>query len=94
MERKETEYGEIGQNDDPGFVPLLRKGKKYMSELEKEHPEYADVKVEVVDELVHPEIADKLDYWYVPTYFIDGVKVHEGAASKEDVDKVYKEALS
>lgn len=65
-----------------------------MRELEAEHPEYAGVEIEIVDELVHPEIADRLDYWYVPTYFVDGVKTHEGTATKQDVENVYKQALA
>jgi hypothetical protein len=37
-------------------------------------------------------LADSYDYYYVPTYYVDGVKVHEGAASKKIIEGVYRAA--
>jgi murein tripeptide amidase MpaA len=34
------------------------------------------------------ELADKYDYWYVPCFFADGVKLHEGASTKEKIRAV------
>ena len=48
----------------------------------------------MVDELEQPEVAQAYDYYYVPTYFIDGVKVHEGPVTQQDVEKVFAQALS
>ena len=39
------------------------------------------------------ELADSLDYWYVPTYFVDGVKLLEGVPTKEKVEAVLRAAL-
>lgn len=74
--------------------PHCAQAKQYMKELEQEHPEYKDVAIEMIDELQEPELADTLDYWYVPTYFVDGEKIHEGRITKDDVDRVYQAALA
>jgi thioredoxin 1 len=65
-----------------------------MEELKKENPKYAGVEVKVIDEEKEPEFAKQYDYYYVPTYFVDGVKVHEGVPSKDIVREVYEKALS
>lgn len=73
--------------------PHCKRALAWMEELKTEHPEYSEVKVRIVDENQDPAFADSLDYWYVPTYFVDGQKVHEGAASREKVQAVYEKAL-
>ena len=64
-----------------------------MEELKKEHPEYQAVEIRIADEKKEKELADSLDYYYVPTYFVDGRKVHEGVPTKEKVQAVYEAAL-
>ncbi len=64
-----------------------------MDEVKQEHPELQAVQVEMIEERKNPEISDSYDYWYVPTFFVDGKKVHEGAASKEIVENVLRSAL-
>lgn len=63
-----------------------------MEELKKENPKYEEVEVKIIDEGVNPEIANTYDYYYVPTYYVDGVKVHEGVATKEKVREVFEKA--
>ena len=46
----------------------------------------------MVDEKKHPEIAEKYDYYYVPTFFVGGEKVHEGVPTKEAVEAVFIKA--
>ena len=62
--------------------PYCRAALRWMDELTAEYPEYADVPVEFIDEGEHPEIADQYDYYYVPTYYVAGEKLHEGVATK------------
>ena len=62
-------------------------------ELKAERPEFQAVEVKIVDENREKAFADSLDYWYVPTYFVDGVKVHEGVPTVDKVRKVYERAL-
>lgn len=72
--------------------PYCVMARRWMRELLEEHPEYHDIEIKIVDELLHPKYADKFDYYHVPTYYVDGVKVHEGVPTKEIIEKVYKEA--
>lgn len=74
--------------------PYCRAARSWMEELKAEHPEYAAVDVEMIEERENAALADTYDYYYVPTYYVDGVKVHEGAASKKIVEDVYKRALA
>ena len=74
--------------------PYCKQAIAWMEELKQEHPAYQKVVMEMIEEREQSEIADALDYWYVPTYFVDGVKVHEGAATKEKIQAVYERALA
>ncbi len=73
--------------------PYCVKARRWMGEVLKENPQYQEIEISYVDELEEPDLADTYDYWYVPTYYVDGVKVHEGAASKEIVQRVFKTAF-
>ena len=72
--------------------PHCRKAREFMAEILAAHPEYKEIPFEMVDEKKHPEIADKYDYYYVPTFFVGGEKVHEGVPTKEAVEAVFKKA--
>ena len=74
--------------------PYCRQALRMMDELKEERPEYKAVEVKIVDENREKALADSLDYWYVPTDFVDGVKVHEGVPTMEKVRKVYEKALN
>lgn len=73
--------------------PYCRQALRMMDELKAERPEFQAVEVKIVDENREKAFADSLDYWYVPTYFVDGVKVHEGVPTVDKVRKVYERAL-
>ena len=64
-----------------------------MSELQDSYPELRGVNIEAIEEQEQKELADSLDYWYVPTYFVDGVKLLEGVPTKEKVEAVLRAAL-
>jgi thioredoxin 1 len=73
--------------------PYCKQALSWMEELKNETPQYNEVQLTIVDEGRQPDIAGEYDYYYVPTYYIDGTKVHEGAATKEIVRSVYEKAL-
>lgn len=73
--------------------PHCALARKCIGELLASHPEYKKVPFEMIDEHVHPEIADKFDYYYVPTFYVGGKKIHEGHAEMADVERVFKAAL-
>lgn len=54
---------------------------------------YARLSVERIDELADPELADRYDYYYVPTFYVGDRKVHEGAIPPDEVEAVLCRAL-
>ena len=66
---------------------------QYIEELKQEHPEFQSIEIEKIEENEEPEIAEKFDYYYVPTFYIDGKKVHEGGIFKNEVEDLLKKAL-
>lgn len=74
--------------------PYCQKAFGWMDECKQEHPEYSALDIEMIDEREQPDVANQFDYYYVPTYYVDGVKVHEGAASRQIIDEVFAKAYS
>jgi glutaredoxin len=70
--------------------PYCRQARGWMEEICSETPEYRKIDVEMIDEGIHRDLAAKYDYYLVPTYYVDEVKVHEGVATKEKIRKVYE----
>lgn len=74
--------------------PYCHRAFYMMEQLKTAHPEYQAVEFEVIEEDKHPEIADQLDYYYVPTFFVNGEKVHEGVPTLVNVEAVFRAALA
>lgn len=72
--------------------PYCKEARRYMDELFDKYPEYKKLDIEIIDEVENPEIADQYDYYYVPTYYLDGEKFHEGVPSREMVADLFKKA--
>ena len=75
------------------YCPFCVKAFYYIDELKKEHPELNDLTIETIDEIKEAALADQYDYYYVPTFYMDGKKVHEGAVTKPEVEKILLEAI-
>lgn len=73
--------------------PHCRRANQMIEELMEEHEEYRSISIRRVDENVDKALADSLDYYYVPTFFVDGKKMMEGVPTKEAVEAVLKEAV-
>ena len=73
--------------------PYCRQALKWMDELMQQYPEYNDVPLTLIDETKQPDVANQWDYYYVPTYFVGKDKLHEGAATKEKIQRVFERAL-
>ncbi len=65
-----------------------------MEELQNENEQFRQLDIEMIEEEEHKEIADQMDYWYVPAYFADEIKLFEGKPSKEAIRTVFLTALS
>ena len=64
-----------------------------ISKAKAAHPELAAVEIEMIEESERSDVADAFDYYYVPTFYVDGVKVHEGGIYPEEVEKILRRAL-
>lgn len=74
--------------------PHCRRANEMLDRLMEAHEEYRNVQIRKVDENVDTALADSLDYYYVPCFFVDGKKVMEGVPTMEKVETVLKEAIS
>ena len=72
--------------------PHCKNARKYMEELYEEHPEYRQLEIEVIDETKEPELANQYDYYYVPTYYVDGKKILRGSTHQERIAEVFRTA--
>lgn len=74
------------------FCPYCRKAMGYLEEL-RTQDKYKDIEIEMIEESQQPELADRYDYYYVPTFFAGDQKLFEGAMEYSDVQKVLDQAL-
>lgn len=72
--------------------PYCKRAEKLLQELLAQ-PRYSEISVERVEESRQRDYARQFDYYYVPCFYVDGVKIHEGAADKNDIIKVLESAL-
>ena len=73
--------------------PFCRKALRYIDEVKAAHPELAAVDIELIEESEQPAVADGYDYYYVPTFYVDGVKVHEGGIYPDEVEAILRKAM-
>ena len=57
--------------------PYCRQEREIIAELFAEHPEYASISIHRIDESKEPQLADRYDYYYVPSIFRDEEKLYE-----------------
>ena len=80
--------------------PYCRQADEVLRELIAQHPEYAQVEFEKIDENEHPEIAEQYDYYANPSMFIGKEKLYEAhIGEKKDecrthVEEVLRRALA
>ena len=72
--------------------PFCKKAFAYIDALKKQDV-YKDIELELIEESEQPEIADQYNYYYVPTFYIDGEKIHEGGIFPNEVEDLLKKAL-
>lgn len=72
--------------------PYCKRAEKILQELMAQ-PRYSEITVEMIEESRQRDYARQFDYYYVPCFYVDGVKIHEGTADKNDIIKVLESAL-
>jgi thioredoxin 1 len=79
--------------------PYCRQAEDILKELYIEKPEYLDIDIKRINESEDPETAEKYDYWYVPTMYVDGEKIYEADPSesrkqmKDEITNVLEKAI-
>lgn len=73
--------------------PFCKKALRYIEEVKAAHPELQPIEIELIEESEEPEVADKYDYYYVPTFYLDGEKAHEGGIYPDEVTELLHKAL-
>ncbi|MDR2232050.1 MAG: thioredoxin family protein [Tannerella sp.] len=75
--------------------PYCKEAFAFIDQLKQEDDRYKDIEIETIEESVHPELIVKYNfyYYYVPTIYMDDVKMHEGIITKEDVKRIFDKAL-
>lgn len=73
--------------------PFCKRALRYIDEAKAAHPELEAVEVELIEESEQPDVADRYDYYYVPTFYVGGEKVHEGGIYPEETEAVLRRAL-
>ena len=72
------------------LCPHCRRAREYQEEPFQALPAWRDIPLRVVDESRERALAGAYDYYYVPTYYVDGKKVHEGRITRADVERVFR----
>jgi glutaredoxin len=73
--------------------PYCKQALRMMDELFTENPEYASIEIEKIDETIYPDVADRYNYYYVPTFYVGSEKLHEGVATVKKLRRVFDAAL-
>ena len=79
--------------------PYCIQADRVIEQLVSEHPEWGSVEFERIDETVHPEIADRYDYYANPSMFIGDEKLYEGylfeteEECRRHVEAVFRRAM-
>ncbi|BCJ97802.1 thioredoxin family protein [Anaerocolumna chitinilytica] len=79
---------------ETSWCPHCRRAHSLLDDLYHENPAYKDIKIQYIDEELHPDVANSYDYFYVPTFYVDSDKIHEGVPSKEALKQVLDSALA
>ena len=74
--------------------PHCKAAFQMMKELQSEDERFSQLEIETIEEEEYKEIADQMDYWYVPAYFVDGIKLFEGVPSKDAIRNVFLNAIT
>ena len=50
------------------------------------------IALRMIEEAEQPDVADQFNYYYVPTFYVNGVKVHEGGIYPDEVERILRQA--
>ena len=73
--------------------PYCRQALAWIQELYQQDAKYQRIPLEMIEESEQSELADTYDYYYVPCFFEGQKKLHEGAITKETIQKIFDDYL-
>lgn len=73
--------------------PHCKRAFKMIDDLKSQNSNYSQIDIEYIDESKNVQIASAHDYYFVPTFYVDGIKIHEGVPTIEKIEEVLKKAL-
>lgn len=73
--------------------PYCKQANKWLNELLAENTKYQSIDIQYVEETEESHISEQYDYYYVPTFYVDNKKLHEGVASKDKIKAVLDAAV-
>lgn len=73
--------------------PACGHAKEWIRELQAEKPELSQAKVEQVDVYKTPGFRPPAPFQYVPTFFLNGRKLLEGAVTKDKIEEMLRLAI-
>lgn len=73
--------------------PYCHQADRIISELINENPNFADIKINKIEESQNSKLANNYDYYYVPCLWIEKTKLMEGVPTKEKIRGVLDTAL-
>lgn len=73
--------------------PYCIRALKRIEKVMDANPELRAVPFETVDERRRPDLACAHDYYFVPSFYVDGRKVYEEGVLHADLEEIFREAL-
>lgn len=73
--------------------PHCIRADQFLQQLMEEKQEYKQIKINRIEESKNAAVASLYDYFYVPCFYVDGQKEHEGTVSLDQVKHVLEIAL-
>ena len=67
--------------------------KRWMDELIDENPKYKELDIQLIDIDNEKEKLVDVNFYYIPTFYIENEKAFEGVPSKQIVQKVLDDAM-
>lgn len=80
--------------------PYCRQAKELIEELRAARPELESVEIDFIDESLQPDLADRYDYYRVPSFFLGDRKLYEAnplwtrEEAKARLSAMFDEALA
>lgn len=68
--------------------PHCKRALSYLKDYELK-----DIEVILIDERKESSVANSYDYYYVPSFFLDEVKIHEGTIDEEGMRELVDKYL-